>query len=167
MYLSGPGLWPFDGHRQQVLTDALYADMMVKPIDIRVTSSSLQTDTSRRRARRHLLQVLGLSLSCLHYHSAHAAPPYLSLPATSPPSHSPRKLLSCSMQRCSLSGCDGPLSNWNRVSLHPALLTAVWAQWDDLPGSKARGSGCSAGERGWCRGQCLMPGRVCAGLLLQ
>jgi hypothetical protein len=58
MYLSGPALWPFDGHKQQVLTDSLYQDMGVKPIDIRVTSSSLQpADGAQRRLSRRLLQV--------------------------------------------------------------------------------------------------------------
>jgi hypothetical protein len=56
MYLSGPGLWPFNSTKQQILTDALYQDIGVSPIDIRITSFSLQDDSSNSRRRRRLLQ---------------------------------------------------------------------------------------------------------------
>ena len=55
MYLSGPYLWPFNSTAQSILTNALYQDIQVHPINIRITGSSLQSN-SRRLQRRSLLQ---------------------------------------------------------------------------------------------------------------
>lgn len=55
MYLTGKDLWPFTDAKKQILVNALYDDIQVKPIDIRVTKASLENN-SRRRSRQ-LLQV--------------------------------------------------------------------------------------------------------------
>lgn len=55
MYLTGKDLWPFTDAKQAILVSALYDNIMVKPIDIRVTKDSLESN-SRRRSRM-LLQV--------------------------------------------------------------------------------------------------------------
>lgn len=55
MYLTGKDLWPFTDAKQAILVSALYDNIMVKPIDIRITKDSLESN-SRRRSRM-LLQV--------------------------------------------------------------------------------------------------------------
>ncbi|BDA43276.1 hypothetical protein COCOBI_04-2880 [Coccomyxa sp. Obi] len=62
LYLSGQGLWPFTDAKQAILVSALYDNIMVKPIDIRVTNSSLETNLRRRS--RMLLQ--GSNNTALH-----------------------------------------------------------------------------------------------------
>jgi hypothetical protein len=59
MYLSGTNLWPFTADKQQIFVQALYNDIQVKPIDIRLTSDSLEQNSRRRQ----LLQVLYTSFS--------------------------------------------------------------------------------------------------------
>lgn len=55
MYLTGKNLWPFTDDKKAILVSALYDNIQVKPIDIRVTQDSLEPNNRRRS--RHLLQV--------------------------------------------------------------------------------------------------------------
>ena len=61
MYLTGKDLWPFTDAKQSILVSALYDNIMVKPIDIRITKDSLESNSRRRsrmllQVRRHLFR---------------------------------------------------------------------------------------------------------------
>ena len=54
MVVTGTDIWPWNQTDSDKFTEALYATMPVKPINIRVTSTEFQP---QNRRRRNLLQV--------------------------------------------------------------------------------------------------------------
>ena len=80
MVVTGTDIWPWNQTDSDKFTQALYATMPVKPINIRVTSTEFQP---QNRRRRNLLQV---RRSCPAEHALHSslleAVPWPSSPST-------------------------------------------------------------------------------------